>query len=61
MKKFSVLVAIVAVIMTGCIIVPVGDHRGYYGHHYDRGYSDRYRDGYYDSHRDWSGHGYYGR
>ena len=61
MKKLSVLLVIVSVIMTGCLIVPGGDRRGYYGYHYDRGYSDRYRDGYYDSHRGWGGHDYYGR
>ncbi len=36
MKKFSLL--IILVIMTGCIIVPAGGHRGYY----DRGYYDGY-------------------
>lgn len=60
MKKFSVLLAVVAVIMTGCIIVPLGEN-GYYGHHHDRGYSDRYRGGYDDSYRNFGGHGYYGR
>jgi hypothetical protein len=48
MKSFSVLLTIVLVVMTGCIVVPVGDG-GYYGHHYHRGYYDGYGDN----------HGYY--
>lgn len=52
MKRFSLLLAIVMVVMTGCIIVPAGGHRGYYDHgYYDRGYYDR---GHYD------GYGYGG-
>lgn len=46
MKKLNVLLAVVLVVMAGCIIVPL-DHRGYYEHPYYHyhGYSDGYWDG----------------
>ncbi len=34
MKRLSVLLVIVTVIMTGCIIVPEGGHRGYYDYYH---------------------------
>jgi uncharacterized protein YceK len=49
MKRFSVLLAVMVIIMSGCIVVP------------SRGYYDGYRGGYYDHHRDWGDHRYYGR
>lgn len=48
MKRLSVLLVMVAVIMTGCVIVPEGGYyRGYYEYHHHHDYYDR--------------HGYYGR
>lgn len=55
MKKLSLLLAIMSVIVTGCIVVPMGYDGGYYGHHHEHGYSDR--GDYDDSHRGWGGHG----
>jgi len=49
MKHLYVLLAIVASIMTGCIIVP--DRGGYYGPYY-------YHDGYYQHHHGWRGRDY---
>jgi uncharacterized protein YceK len=51
MKRFSVLLAAMVIIMSGCIVVPS----------HDRGYYDGHRGGYYEYHRDWRDHGYYGR
>ncbi|GEM_PF-3251554 len=43
MKRLSVLLVIVAVIMTGCIIVPEGGHRGYYDSYHGWGGHGYYR------------------
>lgn len=49
--KPTLLVALVAALLGGCIIVPVGDGRGYYrGSH---GYERHYRGGYYSGGRWW--------
>jgi hypothetical protein len=51
MKRFSVLLAVMVIIMSGCIVVPYHDRGYYYGYPY----------GYYEYHRDWGDHRYYRR
>ncbi len=44
MGKFSALLAMLMLVLTSCIIVPAGGHRGHHDHHHDyRGHHDGYR------------------
>ena len=52
MKRFSVLLAVMVIIMSGCVVVPYHDRGYYYGYPYG---------GYYEYHYDWRDHRYYGR